>query len=94
VVGVGQASALWFPFLTADADGVRPAPSCQAKGQVPEEMLATMVDPAAFEICGHLVLKREVDYETITQDMAWQLLELASQDEQQFLETVRVILNS
>ena len=25
------------------------------------------VDPAAFEICGHIVLKRSQDYETVTQ---------------------------
>jgi GDP-L-galactose phosphorylase len=33
------------------------------------------VNPAAFEIAGHMVLKRAVDYEAITQDWAWALLE-------------------
>ena len=39
----------------------------QAKGEIPEDVLETQVDPAAFEICGHIVLKRDVDYETVTQ---------------------------
>jgi hypothetical protein len=39
----------------------------QAKGGVPEEVLAMQVDPAAFEMCGHIVLKRAQDYETVTQ---------------------------
>ena len=47
----------------------------QACGQVPAAQLDTGVNPAAFEIAGHMVLKRAVDYEAITQDWAWALLE-------------------
>ena len=39
----------------------------QATGEVPEEVMAMQVDPAAFETCGHIVLKRSQDYETVTQ---------------------------
>ena len=44
----------------------------QAAGEIPEDVLETQVDPAAFEICGHIVLKRDIDYETVTQVRAWQ----------------------
>lgn len=30
-------------------------------------MLETQVDPAAWEIAGHIVLKRQEDYDTVTQ---------------------------
>ena len=52
----------------------------QAKGGVPEEVLATQVDPAAFEICGHIVLKRAQDYETVTQVGTRHLPRLAAPD--------------
>ena len=35
----------------------------QALGQVPTEHLDTGVNPAVFEIAGHMVLKRAQDYE-------------------------------
>lgn len=53
--------------------GMRSLVSCgaaggvQAKGLVPEHVLATQVDPACFELSGHLVLKRAVDFEAISQ---------------------------
>lgn len=39
----------------------------QSLALVPEEILATGVNPAVFEIAGHLVLKREEDYANLTQ---------------------------
>eukprot|EP00201_Polytomella_parva_P024151 CAMPEP_0175041674 /NCGR_PEP_ID=MMETSP0052_2-20121109/2070_1 /TAXON_ID=51329 ORGANISM="Polytomella parva, Strain SAG 63-3" /NCGR_SAMPLE_ID=MMETSP0052_2 /ASSEMBLY_ACC=CAM_ASM_000194 /LENGTH=128 /DNA_ID=CAMNT_0016304263 /DNA_START=102 /DNA_END=485 /DNA_ORIENTATION=- len=33
-----------------------------AKGEVPEHVMATGVNPAAFEIAGHLLLKRREDF--------------------------------
>ena len=53
----------------------------QAKGTLPAEVLDSQVDPAAFELSGHLVLKRAVDFDTITEDACWRLLECASLDE-------------
>lgn len=50
----------------------------QAKGLVPEELLDMGVNPAAFEIAGHMVLKRRCDYEALNQDTAWRLLEQVS----------------
>jgi GDP-L-galactose phosphorylase len=46
----------------------------QAKGLVPYEVLATGVNPAAFEIAGHMVLKRAEDYDSISEEGVWELL--------------------
>ena len=46
----------------------------QAKGLVPQHLLDMGVNPAAFEIAGHIVLKRAEDYEALTQERAWELL--------------------
>lgn len=55
--------------------------------------MATQIDPAAFEICGHLVVKRAEDYESMTQAFAWRLLALASQPADAFAKTVALALN-
>lgn len=39
----------------------------KAAGGVPDDLLDTQVDPAAFEIAGHLILKRSEDYRSISQ---------------------------
>ena len=39
----------------------------KAEGKVPDDLLDTQVDPAAFEMAGHLILKRIEDYKAITQ---------------------------
>ena len=64
-----------------------------AKGEVPEEVVATGVNPAVFEISGHLLYKQEEDYERCTQDAAQRMLECASLTEDDFLETVAHILD-
>lgn len=64
-----------------------------AKGEVPEEVVATGVNPAVFEISGHLLYKQEEDYERCTQDAAQRMLECASLTEEDFLETVAHILD-
>lgn len=63
-------------------------PSCslQARGELPEALLDTGVNPAVFEISGHMLLKREEDYAEMDQDLAVELLSLASLDEKEFLE--------
>ena len=53
----------------------------QARGTLPPEVLDTQVDPAAFELSGHLVLKRAADFEAVSEDSCWRLLECASLDE-------------
>ena len=47
----------------------------QARGEVPEDVLETGVNPAAFEIAGHMVLKRREDYDALTEARAWELLQ-------------------
>lgn len=64
----------------------------KAKGLLPEEVLETQVDPASFELSGHLVLKRAPDFEAVTQDSCWRLLQCASLDEADFYEVVRTAL--
>ena len=39
----------------------------QARGMVPQELLDTGVNPACFEMAGHMVMKRLQDYEELTQ---------------------------
>lgn len=64
----------------------------QARGLVPEEILATGVNPAAFEIAGHMVLKAKQDYLEITQKQAWKMLEEVSLDEDRFRDVVGICL--
>lgn len=50
----------------------------QAKNLVPQAVLDTGVNPAAFEIAGHMVLKRAEDYDALSQDTAWNILQHVS----------------
>ncbi|KAL4442130.1 hypothetical protein ABPG77_011391 [Micractinium sp. CCAP 211/92] len=72
-------------------------PNCfaekKALGLIPEDVLESQVDPAAWEIAGHIVLKRQQDYDGVTQEGAWRLLELASCSEQRFAEVARIALD-
>mmetsp|Transcript_11911 Transcript_11911/g.14188 ORF Transcript_11911/g.14188 Transcript_11911/m.14188 type:complete len:426 (+) Transcript_11911:677-1954(+) len=56
----------------------------QAKGLVPEHILDTQVNPASFEICGHLVLKRQEDYDNMTESFAEELLSQVSLNKRDF----------
>lgn len=47
-------------------------------GVIPEDVLDTQVNPAAFEIGGHMVLKRREDYEEVSEDKICELLSYAS----------------
>lgn len=55
-------------------------------------MLETGINPAVFEIAGHLLYKRPADYEAATQDFAWRLLEQASLTEGEFDDLVEKLL--
>lgn len=46
--------------------------------RVPEDVLQTQVDPASFEISGHIIMKRQQDYDGLTQEAVWRLLSFAS----------------
>ena len=51
------------------------------------------VDPAGFEIAGHLILKRQEDYDTVSQEWVWRLLSFASLSEPEFEDFVALALN-
>lgn len=68
---------------------MHPHPGCA----LPADVLESQVDPAAWEIAGHIVLKRQQDYDEVTQEGAWRLLELASCSEQRFAEVARLALD-
>ena len=51
------------------------------------------VDPAAFEISGHIIFKRAEDYDTASQAGVWRLLAHASLSEAEFLATARLALD-
>lgn len=64
----------------------------QARNMVPEEILATNVNPAAFEIAGHMILKARKDYEEITQKQAWKMLAEASLSEDKFRDVIQTCM--
>lgn len=58
----------------------------QARGEVSQELLDTQVNPAVWEISGHMVLKRREDYEGASEQYAWRLLAEVSLSEDRFDE--------
>ena len=56
------------------------------QSRVPQEVLDTQVDPAAFEISGHVIMKRQQDYDALTQEAVWDLLSYASLSEESFIK--------
>jgi len=54
--------------------------------RVPSHLLDSQVDPASFEISGHIIMKRQQDYEGLTQDAIWELLSYASLSEEAFIK--------
>jgi len=56
----------------------------KSNNEIPEHVLETQVNPAAFEIGGHMVMKRKEDYETITEEKVCELLSYASLTGQEF----------
>jgi GDP-L-galactose phosphorylase len=58
----------------------------QARGEVPEALLDIGVNPAVWEISGHMVLKRAQDYADFTEAAAWELLAAVSLSEEQLAD--------
>lgn len=56
------------------------------QNRVPQEVLETQVDPAAFEISGHVIMKRQQDYDALSQEAVWDLLSYASLSEESFIK--------
>lgn len=66
----------------------------QALGEVRAELLDTQVNPAVWEISGHMVLKRRDDYEKASEANAWRLLAEVSLSEDRFQEVKTLIFRS
>ena len=50
------------------------------------------VDPAGFEIAGHLIIKRQEDYDSMDQEWVWKLLAHACVSEPEFDAIVELAL--
>lgn len=88
-----------IPYNVLIADSGRRVfvlPQCyaekQALGEVSSELLDTQVNPAVWEISGHMVLKRKKDYEEASEENAWRLLAEVSLSEARFEEVKDLIL--
>ncbi|KAF5730529.1 GDP-L-galactose phosphorylase 1 [Tripterygium wilfordii] len=66
----------------------------QAIGEVSLELLDTQVNPAVWEISGHMVLKRKEDYEGACEENAWKLLAVVSLSEERFQEVTALIFEA
>lgn len=66
----------------------------QALGEVSNELLDTQVNPAVWEISGHMVLKRKKDYEEASEENAWRLLAEVSLSEERFQEVKALIFEA
>ncbi|KAI3717910.1 hypothetical protein L1987_69824 [Smallanthus sonchifolius] len=66
----------------------------QALGEVSPELLDTQVNPAVWEISGHMVLKRKQDYDGASEDNAWRLLAEVSLSEERFQEVLAIIFEA
>ncbi|KAA8530656.1 hypothetical protein F0562_005410 [Nyssa sinensis] len=66
----------------------------QALGEVSQELLDTQVNPAVWEISGHMVLKRRKDYDDASEEYAWRLLSEVSLSEERFQEVKAYLLGA
>lgn len=66
----------------------------QALGLVDRDILDTQVNPAVWEISGHIVLKRRHDYESATEEYAWKLLAEVSLTEERFMAVKELCLDA
>ncbi|KAE8706551.1 GDP-L-galactose phosphorylase 1 [Hibiscus syriacus] len=66
----------------------------QALGEVNSELLDTQVNPAVWEISGHMVLKRRKDYDESSEENAWRLLAEVSLSDERFREVNELIFEA
>ncbi|KAJ8432156.1 hypothetical protein Cgig2_006858 [Carnegiea gigantea] len=66
----------------------------QALGEVSSELLDTQVNPAVWEISGHIVLKRRKDYDEASEENAWKLLAEVSLSEARFEEVKAMVFEA
>lgn len=58
------------------------------------ELLDTQVNPAVWEISGHMVLKRKKDFDEASEGNAWKLLAEVSLSEERFQEVNALIFEA
>ncbi|KAL1536991.1 Phosphate metabolism transcription protein [Salvia divinorum] len=63
----------------------------QARGEVEQELLDTQVNPAVWEISGHMVLKRRKDYDEASEQYAWKLLSDVSLSDERFQDVEKYV---
>ncbi|KAM7277840.1 hypothetical protein ACFE04_004974 [Oxalis oulophora] len=90
-----------IPFNILIADCGRKVflfPQCyaekQARGKVPQEILENQINPAAWEISGHMVLKTKKDFEDATEENICRLLSEVSLTEEKFEEVITLALQA
>lgn len=66
----------------------------QALGQVSPELLDAKVNPAVWEISGHMVLKRREDFDKASEEYAWRLLAEVSLSEERFKEVKALVFEA
>uniref|UniRef100_A0ACD5W843 Uncharacterized protein n=1 Tax=Avena sativa TaxID=4498 RepID=A0ACD5W843_AVESA len=66
----------------------------QALGEVSQDLLDTQVNPAVWEISGHIVLKRRTDFDEASEVSAWRLLAEVSLSEERFEEVKACIFQA
>ncbi|KAK9989781.1 hypothetical protein SO802_030020 [Lithocarpus litseifolius] len=81
-----QAYYLAMPLPVEKAPNRRCFAEKQALGEVSQEILDTQVNPAVWEISGHIVLKRRKDFDDASEAYAWRLLAEVSFSEVRFQE--------
>ncbi|KAK4490534.1 hypothetical protein RD792_001214 [Penstemon davidsonii] len=90
-----QSNNIAFNLLISCGKRVFLLPQCyaekQAHGKVNQELLDTQVNPAVWEISGHMVLKRRKDYEEASEQYACRLLAEVSLSENRFKEVKKCI---
>ena len=64
-----------------------------AQNKIPEWIVDTGINPAVFEISGHMLFKREEDYEICSEAMASGILASASIEEDEFCDLMREVLD-
>lgn len=63
-------------------------------GEVSTELLDTQVNPAVWEISGHMVLKRKHDFYQASEENAWKLLAEVSLSAERFEEVKTFIFEA
>lgn len=66
----------------------------QARGEASQELLDTQVNPAVWEISGHIVLKRQEDFDDASETYAWRLLAEVSLSDKRFHEVKAYVLEA